>query len=81
MFENLKSDSLFDGNEIELKLQKAMLSLPAKQRAVFQMRYYEEFSFSQIAEITKTSEGALKASYHIAAKKIEEMMLNEDFSI
>jgi RNA polymerase sigma-70 factor (ECF subfamily) len=81
MFENLKSDSLFDGNEIELKLQKAMLSLPAKQRAVFQMRYYEELSFSQIAEITKTSEGALKASYHIAAKKIEEMMLNEDFSI
>lgn len=81
MFENIKSDSLFDGDEIELKLQKAMLSLPAKQRAVFQMRYYDELSFAQIASITKTSEGALKASYHIAAKKIEEMMLNEDFSI
>ena len=81
MFENIKSDSLFDGDEIELKLQKAMLSLPAKQRAVFQMRYYEELSFSQIAEITKTSEGALKASYHIATKKIEDLMLNEDFSI
>jgi len=81
MFENIKSDSLFDGDEIELKLQKAMLSLPAKQRAVFQMRYYDDLSFAQIASITKTSEGALKASYHIAAKKIEEMMLNEDFSI
>ena len=79
MFENLKSDALFDGDEIELKLQKAMLQLPSKQRAVFQMRYYDEFSFSQIAQITKTSEGALKASYHIAAKKIEELMLQEDF--
>ena len=58
-----------------------MLALPAKQRAVFQMRYYDDLSFSQIAEITKTTQGALKASYHIAAKKIEELMLNEDFSI
>jgi RNA polymerase sigma-70 factor (ECF subfamily) len=79
VFENLKSDALFDGDEIELKLQKAMLQLPSKQRAVFQMRYYDDFSFSQIAQITKTSEGALKASYHIAAKKIEELMLQEDF--
>ncbi|MBO7225729.1 MAG: RNA polymerase subunit sigma-70, partial [Bacteroidales bacterium] len=55
--------------------------LPAKQRAVFQMRYYDDLSFSHIAEITKTTQGALKASYHIAAKKIEELMLNEDFSI
>lgn len=77
-FENIKSDALFDGDKIELKLQKAMLELPAKQRAVFQMRYYDDLSFSQIAEITKTSEGALKASYHIAAKKIEDIMLKED---
>lgn len=81
MFENLQSDTLFNGDEIEIKLQKAMLALPAKQRAVFQMRYYDDLSFSQIAEITKTTQGALKASYHIAAKKIEELMLNEDFSI
>lgn len=81
MFENLQSDALFDGDEIEVKLQKAMLALPAKQRAVFQMRYYDDLSFSQIAEITKTTQGALKASYHIAAKKIEELMLNEDFSL
>lgn len=78
MFENLKSDSLFNGDEVELKLQKAMLELPPKQRAVFQMRYYDELPFAQIASITKTSEGALKASYHIAAKKIEEMMLEEN---
>lgn len=77
-FENIKSDALFDGDKIELKLQKAMLELPAKQRAVFQMRYYDDLSFAQIAEITKTSEGALKASYHIAAKKIEDIMLKED---
>lgn len=77
-FSNLKSDDLFDGDAVELKLQKAMLELPPKQRAVFQMRYYDELSFAQIAEITKTSEGALKASYHIASKKIEEIMLNEN---
>lgn len=76
-FENIKSDALFEGDKIELKLQKAMLELPAKQRAVFQMRYYDDLSFAQIAEITKTSEGALKASYHIAAKKIEDIMLKE----
>lgn len=81
MFENLQSDTLFNGDEIEIKLQKAMLALPTKQRAVFQMRYYDELSFAQIAEITKTTQGALKASYHIAAKKIEELMLDEDFSI
>ena len=81
MFENLQSDALFNGDEIEVKLQKAMLALPAKQRAVFQMRYYDDLSFSQIAEITKTTQGALKASYHIAAKKIEELMLDEDFSL
>ncbi len=78
MFENLKADSMFNGDEIELKLQKAMLELPPKQRAVFQMRYYDDLSFSQIASITKTSEGALKASYHIASKKIEEIMLEEN---
>lgn len=77
-FENLKADTLFDGDELELRLQKAMLELPAKQRAVFQMRYYYDLSFSEMASITKTSEGALKASYHIAAKKIEELMLKEE---
>ncbi|MEE1093818.1 MAG: RNA polymerase sigma factor, partial [Bacteroidales bacterium] len=67
---NLPSDPLFDGNQVELMLQKAILSLPPKQRAVFQMRYYDDLSFAQISQITKTSEGALKASYHFAVEKI-----------
>ncbi len=75
---NLPSDPLFDADKITLCFEKALLSLPPKQRAVFQMRYYDELSFAQIADITKTSEGALKASYHIAAKKIEEQLKEED---
>ncbi len=78
VIENLPSDSLFDADKITLCFEKALLSLPPKQRAVFQMRYYDELSFAQIADITKTSEGALKASYHIAAKKIEEQLKEED---
>jgi RNA polymerase sigma-70 factor (ECF subfamily) len=69
---------MFNGDNIELTLQKAILTLPAKQRAVFQMRYYDEISFAEIAEITKTSEGALKASYHIAAQKIEDYIKTHD---
>ncbi|MEQ8583030.1 MAG: RNA polymerase sigma factor [Marinoscillum sp.] len=59
------------GDEIQLKLQKAILTLPDKQRLVFNMRYFDELKFDDIAEITGTSVGALKASYHLAAKKIE----------
>ncbi|MCU0354834.1 MAG: sigma-70 family RNA polymerase sigma factor [Cytophagales bacterium] len=68
----LDSSDLITGDEIQMKLQKALLRLPDKQRLVFNMRYYDELSYQEIAEITGTSEGALKASYHIAAKKIEE---------
>ncbi len=74
----LPADTMFNGDNIELTLQKAILTLPAKQRAVFQMRYYDEISFAEIAEITKTSEGALKASYHIAAQKIEDYIKAND---
>ncbi|MEQ9231978.1 MAG: sigma-70 family RNA polymerase sigma factor, partial [Cyclobacteriaceae bacterium] len=62
------------GDEIELKLQKALLKLPDKQRLVFNMKYFEEMKFSEISEVTGTSEGALKASYHHATKKIEEFL-------
>jgi RNA polymerase sigma factor (sigma-70 family) len=62
------------GEEIEQKLQKAILQLPDKQRLVFNLRYYEELSYEEIAEITETSVGALKASYHHAATKIEEYL-------
>ncbi len=62
------------GNEIQLKLQKALLKLPDKQRLVFNMKYFDEMKYEQISEITKTSVGALKASYHHAVKKIEDYL-------
>jgi RNA polymerase sigma factor (sigma-70 family) len=60
------------GDEIQMKLQKALLKLPNKQRLVFNMKYFDEMKFKDISEITGTSVGALKASYHLAVKKIEE---------
>lgn len=71
----LSSDSMFDGDKIQLKLQKAILTLPEKQRIVFNMRYYDETPYEEMSEILETSVGALKASYHIAAKKIEDILL------
>ena len=68
---NLETDVWFDGNEIQLKLQKAIAILPDKQQLVFKMKYFEELKYEQIAEITETSVGALKASYFHAVKKIE----------
>ena len=62
------------GDEIQIKLQKALLKLPDKQRMVFNMRYFDEMKFQEIAEITGTSIGALKASYHHAIKKIEDFI-------
>ncbi|ORL45611.1 RNA polymerase sigma factor [Zunongwangia atlantica] len=71
---NLESDVYFEGSEIQLKLQKAIASLPQKQQQVFNMKYFEELKYREIADILETSEGALKASYHIAVKKIEEFL-------
>lgn len=71
---NLESDPYFEGNEIELKLQQAIARLPQKQQQVFQMKYFEELKYKEISDILGTSEGALKASYHIAVKKIEEFL-------
>jgi RNA polymerase sigma-70 factor, ECF subfamily len=62
------------GDEIQLKLQKALLKLPDKQRLVFNMKYFDEMKYDEIAAITETSVGALKASYHHAVKKIEEIL-------
>ena len=73
---NLESDHYFSGDEIQLQLQKAILTLPEKQRIVFNMRYYDETPYAEMAEILETSEGALKASYHIAAKKVEEYLVS-----
>lgn len=63
-----------DGNEIQKKLAKALLTLPEKQRLVFHLKYQEEMTYEQMAELTGTSIGALKASYHHAVKKIEEYL-------
>ena len=70
----LESDVFFDGNEIQLKLQKAIATLPEKQQLVFKMRYFEEIKYEEMSKILTTSVGALKASYHIAVKKIEEYL-------
>lgn len=75
--ENLAADSHFDGNDIQIKLQKAILKLPEKQQLVFKMRYFEEIKYEEMSTILCTSVGALKASYHLAVKKIEKIM-NED---
>ena len=72
----LKSDSHFDANKLEWKLQLAIQSLPEKQRVVFNLRYYEEMPYEEMSHVLETSEGALKASYHHAAKKIENFILN-----
>ncbi|MGC4039858.1 MAG: RNA polymerase sigma factor [Flavobacterium sp.] len=72
--ENLSADVYFEGNEIQLKLQKAISALPEKQQLVFKMKYFEELKYEEMSEILGTSVGALKASYHHAVKKIEDFM-------
>ncbi|MDO5571870.1 MAG: RNA polymerase sigma factor [Bacteroidales bacterium] len=76
LIDNLEADEYFDGNEIEKLLQEAILHLPEKQRLVFNMRYFDEIKYEDMSEILNTSVGALKASYHIAAKKIEEYLVS-----
>lgn len=78
--QTLVASSYFDGDKIQLKLQKALLTLPEKQRLIFNMKYFDELKYEEISEITGTSVGALKASFHIAVKKIETFMLNEDIT-
>lgn len=71
---SLESDVYFNGDAIQLKLQQAILTLPEKQRIVFNMRYYEEMPYEEMSGILETSVGALKASYHHAAKKVEDFL-------
>lgn len=72
----IKADKHFDANRLEWKLQLAIQQLPEKQRAVFSLRYYDEMPYEQMSRVLETSEGALKASYHHAVKKIEDFILN-----
>lgn len=74
IIDNLESDVYFEGDEIQLQLQKAIARLPEKQQQVFNMKYFQELKYREISEILGTTEGALKASYHIAAKKIEDYL-------
>ena len=73
---SIKADKDFDPSKIEWKLQLAIQQLPEKQRAVFSLRYYDEMPYSEMSKVLDTSEGALKASYHHAVKKIEDFILN-----
>lgn len=70
----LESDVYFDGDFIQLQLQRALASLPEKQKLVFNMKYFEALKYEEISEILETSVGALKASYHLAVKKIESYL-------
>ena len=74
---NLKADVYFEGDEIQLKLQQAIATLPEKQQLVFNMRYFQDLKYKDMSAILDTSEGALKASYHIAVKKIEAYLTQD----
>lgn len=72
----LLADNFFDGDEAQALLQEAIAQLPDVQRTVFTLRYYDNMKYSEMSILLKTSEGALKASYHIAVKKIHDYLLN-----
>ncbi|MBQ9636808.1 MAG: sigma-70 family RNA polymerase sigma factor [Prevotella sp.] len=74
----LLADNYFDGDETQALLQEAIASLPDVQRTVFNLRYYDDMKYSEISQILHTSEGALKASYHFAVKKISEFFKRRD---
>ena len=74
LINTLESDTYFDGDEAQMLLQKAILTLPDKQRLVFQMKYFEDMKYDDISEILGTSVGALKASYLHAVKKVEKFL-------
>ena len=71
---NLEADEYFEGDEMQIKLQQAIASLPEKQQLVFKMKYFDDLKYEEISEILGTSVGALKASYHHAVKKIEDFI-------
>ncbi len=73
----LESDEYFDGDQIQLMLQKAILTLPKQQRIIFNMRYFDNIKYKDMAEILNLTEGALKSSYHHAVKKIEGYIKND----
>ena len=75
---HLLADEFFDGDEVQARLQEAISMLPEVQRTVFTLRYYDEMKYSEISKLLDTSEGALKASYHLAVKKIIDFFHGHD---
>lgn len=73
----LESDVYFEGSDIQLKLQKAIATLPERQRLIFNMKYFDDLTYEELSEILETSVGGLKSSYHIAVKKITLALENE----
>jgi RNA polymerase sigma factor (sigma-70 family) len=76
--DTLAASSYFDGDKAQRRLQEALLTLPDKQRLVFNMKYYEDMKYEEISDVVGTSVGALKASFHLAVKKIETFLLSKD---
>ena len=74
--DNLKSDVYFDGDEIQIKLQKAIVTLPEKQQLVFNLRYYDELSYEEISQVLDSSVATLKTNYHYASNKIKALMIH-----
>lgn len=74
LINSLESDPYFEGDEIQIQLQKAIQTLPEKQQTVFRMKYFQDITYEELSEITDTSVGALKSSYHIATKKITDYL-------
>ncbi len=72
--QNLESDEFFDGDEVEILLQRCIAQLPEQQRLVFQMKYFDEMKYEEIADILQKSVGGLKANYHHAVKRIKELI-------
>ena len=78
LVENLESDVYFECDAIQLKLQKALTKLPEKQKLVFNMKYFQEMKYEEISEVLETSVGGLKASYHLAVKKLQTYLTASD---
>src|ERR1700753_1635781 len=76
--ETLADSSYFNGDQAQLKLQEALLTLPEKQRLVFNMKYYDDMKYEEMSQVLGTSVGALKSSFHLAVKKIEAYLLSKD---
>ena len=74
----IEGDPYFDGDETQVMFQKAIRTLPEKQRIIFNLRYFHEMKYEDISEIVGTTVGALKASYHIAVKKISDYFKSRD---